>query len=370
MTNYTMTTVTGALTIGGNASGTHGLYLPSISAGATITGAVSAARSAEIYDNAIITELDAATLIYGLTVAERAFVSQTLSSAWGVVLTQNMTVHDALTVVLGVVVLERLKISSVLAAQATYGVSMAELATINDGLWRMLSGLISDHATVTSALGVAYYASASIDEAAIITAALGNQLIMHVTVPEGAVLTDAELLQGIYQGVIVEGAVVTAAYVSPDGTFTTWAINTRTNAVSEYQNWVFNSFAKMGHKYLGMARDGLYELDGVDDEGASIPAYVKSGLFQPGGSRYSSFKAAYLGMRIDSTVQDVFLKIILGNDTEYVYKVAVQDMHTTRVNFGKGLRSRYYAWELMTTGEDFDLESVTFIPLVASRRVG
>jgi hypothetical protein len=74
-------------------------------------------------------------------------------------------------------------------------------------------------------------------------------------------------------------------------------------------------------------------------------------------------------MRVNDDASDVYLKLIIGDGSERVYRVRAQDMKSTRVNFGKGLRSRYYAWELMTTGADFDLESVTFIPMVASRRV-
>ena len=44
-------------------------------------------------------------------------------------------------------------------------------------------------------------------------------------------------------------------------------------------------------------------------------------------------------------------------------------MKTTKVNMGKGLRARYFAYELISTGQDFDLDSVEFVPLVAQRRV-
>jgi hypothetical protein len=44
-------------------------------------------------------------------------------------------------------------------------------------------------------------------------------------------------------------------------------------------------------------------------------------------------------------------------------------MITTRVQVGKGLRARYYAFELETVdGQDFDLESIEFVPLVVQRR--
>ena len=369
MTNYTLTATTGAIAI--SVTPITAATLVSMTEGATLTlsQALAFVAGAEVDETIRVSLASLPTTIYGLTTAEQASVQASLQAMWSAVLAENMTLSDALTVALGVVVLDRLKIASVADVMARYGLTLVELIQINDGLFRLLSGVLADTILVGDTPGVVFFPCASVVDAMVLTEALGATLLMHVTVPEGVMLTDAQLLRAIYSDSIDETITITAAYVSPDGTLTAWAINTRTNAVTEYQNWEFNSFVKMGHKYLGLARDGLYELDGVDDAGVSIPTYIRSGLFQPGGSRYSSFKAAYLGMRTDAD-DKVFLKLILGNGAEYIYAAKVQDMHTTRVNFGKGLRSRYYAWELMTTGADFDLESVTFIPLVALRRVG
>jgi hypothetical protein len=163
---------------------------------------------------------------------------------------------------------------------------------------------------------------------------------------------------------------LSAAYVSPDGGFTTWAINTRTNAVTEYQNWAFNSFAKLGHKYLGANSSGLYELNGYTDDGVNIPTTVQSGLMQLGGSHLVSFKCAYLGMMAkDDASTDVFLMLETGDGRQYTYAVQPRYMETARVNMGKGLRARYFSWTLTTVSVDYDLHSIEFVPLVAQRRI-
>ena len=38
-------------------------------------------------------------------------------------------------------------------------------------------------------------------------------------------------------------------------------------------------------------------------------------------------------------------------------------------DIGKGLSARYFAFELTTPGQDFDLDSVEFIPMMRDRRV-
>ena len=58
-----------------------------------------------------------------------------------------------------------------------------------------------------------------------------------------------------------------------------------------------------------------------------------------------------------------------GDGKTYTYAVVGKDMQTTKVHMGKGLRARYFAFELISTGQDFDLDDIEFMPLVAQRRV-
>ena len=157
-----------------------------------------------------------------------------------------------------------------------------------------------------------------------------------------------------------------AAYVSPGDGFTTWALNTRNSAVSEYQNYKFNSFARIGNHYLGANESGVYDLTGDTDNGASIIANLKSGLAQLGGFKFSSFSAAYVGMR---GTGNFILRLITGDGVTYDYALVPRNMKTTKINLGKGLRARFFAFQLISSGSNFDLEGVELIPLVAQRRV-
>jgi hypothetical protein len=149
----------------------------------------------------------------------------------------------------------------------------------------------------------------------------------------------------------------------------TWAINTRTGAITEYQNFDFNSFAPMGTTFLAADGTGLWELAGALDDAAQIVADIKSGLMELGGSHFTSFKAAYLAMRIEDNSRDVLLKLVTGDGIEYIYEVRPLDMRTKRVNLGKGLRSRWFSWELIVPGYDFDFSAIEFIPITTQRRV-
>jgi hypothetical protein len=143
-------------------------------------------------------------------------------------------------------------------------------------------------------------------------------------------------------------------------------MNTRTGAVTEYDNYAFNSFARIGDKYIGASESGLYELLGDDDAGADIVATIRSGFAQWSGTHMGSFKGMYLATRGEG---DFILKVITADNKEYHYAVAAQDSRTTKITTGKGLRARYFAFELISTGQDFNLDTIEFIPLVADRRV-
>ena len=76
---------------------------------------------------------------------------------------------------------------------------------------------------------------------------------------------------------------------------------------------------------------------------------------------------------VNSTIQVTTPKynrlMFNGDGKTYTYQTVVQDMQSTKVRLGKGLRARYFAFELISTGPDFDLDTVEFLPLVAQRRV-
>jgi hypothetical protein len=95
-------------------------------------------------------------------------------------------------------------------------------------------------------------------------------------------------------------------------------------------------------------------------------AQIKSGFAQWAGTKLTGFKGAYLGVRGGG---DYVLKLETGDGNTYIYAVSAKDMATTKITLGKGLRARYFAFELISTGQDFDLDTIEFVPLIAERRV-
>lgn len=267
---------------------------------------------------------------------------------------------------LSIQVIEELGLLPAIGPALIYNRTIAEAIGLASSLASFFGANVSEAIGVASTLTSTAIKPATVAEGIGIDDGLSPQLIIRVTAIDGIGLDDVDVLQMIYSPEIAEGISLTAAYLSPGGGITTWAMNTRTAAVTEYSNYEFNSFARLGSKYIGASQDGLYELAGDDDEGTDVIAEIKSGFAQWAGSRFTVFKGAYLAVRGGG---NFVLKLITGDDKEYVYGIAARDMRSTKIRLGKGIRTRYFRFELISTGQDFDLEALEFVPLVAERRV-
>jgi hypothetical protein len=74
-----------------------------------------------------------------------------------------------------------------------------------------------------------------------------------------------------------------------------------------------------------------------------------------------------LGVRASG---EFLIKLRTGDGKSYTYQVNAQPLRTTRVELGKGLRARYFTYELISIGgQDFDLDEIEFLPIVSQRRI-
>lgn len=317
-----------------------------------------------------ISQVSTPAFVYGLSLADQIAIAELLQGGRVVAIAEGIAIAPVLTLLQAVTVAERLGIAPVLLASGLFGKTLAERIGLNDSLRNFLSGVIAEGVGVNDALTYLKLASASLSEGVGVNAVLEHQLLIRVDMAEGIAVHLEDLPNMILNGQVTDGIEMAIGYLEPSGAFTAWAVNTLTAGVTEYTNFVFNSFAKIGHKYVGANSTGLYELTGEKDVATSIIADMKSGILQLGGAHLTSFKAAYLGVRgKTATPGEFLLRLISAEGRTYDYKVLANSMQTSRINLGKGLRSRYWSFQLISTGQDFDLESIEFIPLVAQRRV-
>lgn len=223
-----------------------------------------------------------------------------------------------------------------LADVASFGVSMqvslAENITVADS---------------TTGVKIGFYA---LTEAVTLSEALALNTKVSVTLLEGLSLFDSILTN-----------VPLLSYV----------VNANNFALVKYRNFNFNSFINLGGKYYGVADDGVYELDGDTDDGTAIAASLTLGKSDFNSEMLKSLPAVYIGAK---TTGDLILKITVDSGLSYYYTMTAQvsgDLKTNRITPGKGLRSRYWQFELTNVdGGDLTFDSISFHPVELSRRIG
>lgn len=252
--------------------------------------------------------------------------------------------------------------SAVIASEAlafAYGADVTDQAQVTDAL----AGLIAQYVSLVDALigsdavGVSGFAVIDLSDHAAGSSLLNSQATLYDLINSGA-----------------------AAWISIDldgDLFTGWAINTETAAVSQYDNWRFNSFAwhEGTGKTFAARPDGIYEITGdsdvLDDEASKdIITRIRTGLIQLGSHDMKRLYSAAVGYTGEN---QVVLKVVMidssdGQKKEYWYKQAQQQAGGMRegvIHVGKGLRSRYWQFEVADFAE---LHVVEMFPMMLSRR--
>ena len=98
-----------------------------------------------------------------------------------------------------------------------------------------------------------------------------------VVVTEDQIAIDDELTTNqIFDLLVSEDLNALAGFtLREEGSYLGVAMNTKNNAVTEYQDFDFNSLAKIGKHHYGCKADGIYLLNGADDAGTDIAAVVR-----------------------------------------------------------------------------------------------
>jgi len=210
-----------------------------------------------------------------------------------------------------------------------------------------------------------------------ITAADSTDIILTVAVLESAEINVADniALDTQYFGNLLERVEVLAFIKTPAELAQGWVVNTEGNMpISEYDNYTFNSLAYSPDEMLGCTDQGLYILDGEDDAGTNIDAEIASLMLDFDTSKLKRMSTAYIGYKSDGQILLKVRSEEQGTYAERWYEARDSDAQTVsshnRMKIGKGLRSRYWTFELVNIeGSDFELDKVELYPIVLQRRI-
>jgi len=313
-----------------------------------------------------ISDIVSARGIYKRILAQLFKFVEAFKLSRSITLSQSIHLTSSLAITSFLKLLQNFLVASASSPVFHYHLALVGRMIVGDILNHFAKVVLAQLFTVHPAISRQFVTSNSLAQLLTVHPALNNKLILQLV--GNVQLSPSQLVRAIYAGdELLDGVVITALYVSPSGTTTTWAVNTRTNAVTEYMNYNFRSFAQMGNRYIAAGAEGLYELDGNTDDGASIIAEMMSGYLQLNEKKLFGIKGAYIAIRGGGRF---YLKLISGDGREYVYELRTQpNLMTTKVRVGKGISTTYMAFDLVTEGQDFDLDSIEFIPMTRGRRV-
>jgi hypothetical protein len=198
--------------------------------------------------------------------------------------------------------------------------------------------------------------------------------VMQVVTDTADGATDITSTGSLLNALLADTAVATIRLNIGGELFTGWVLNTDTLAPSEYQfaDRQFNSACKHGSKYLMAAEDGIYEFTestGVE----SVMTYIKTGKTDFGSDLKKRIVNSYI---VYSASGNMVLKVTTSEygqlQTRNYRMVPPGNSETTdvrRFDLGRGIKSRYWQFELVGDGVDCDIDEIGMLPIVLSRRI-
>lgn len=173
---------------------------------------------------------------------------------------------------------------------------------------------------------------------------------------------------------LVMSGVTAGTVVQVAATRLTYALQTERLALTQYTNFPFNSFAVFGGRYLGASSDGIFELTGDTDNGTAIAATARFGITDMGTSMLKRVNSVYVGYRAALGKRALLLRVTTNETQQRDYGVKPSisaGLHTTRVDLGLGVESRYWQFELRNRdGADFSVDTVDVAVTPLRRRLG
>jgi hypothetical protein len=224
------------------------------------------------------------------------------------------------------------------------------------------SATITPTLTPQQYLGVAFLDSASIAQQ--LTASKFGQIVLSESAAVLGVLTAGQKVSISLADIITAAVIIKAG----DEEMVGWIVNPNLAASTALDNYDFTGFGQHDGKHYGIRPDGLYVLEGDDDDGTQIDSFISLGNRNFNTAKQKRVPHAYIGASTDGRM---VLKVIV-NGQEYLYAVKnpSTDMAEQRVDIGRGLRSNYWNFELMNReGADFEIDTIKFMPIVLERRI-
>lgn len=309
-----------------------------------------------------------------LNISDSAKATDKVMAGRSLNVSDSATASDATTFTRTVRIQDAAKASDSVSFAINYHLNVSDSAKARDA-WTLTRTLLAqDTGYASDSVSVTIMRNMAVSDSAQATDSVDRVRRINLQISDVGHARDTITLYMHYGLVIQDHAWAMDELVFP-GTLTSFVINTRTNAVTQYGNFTFNSAFSINRKYVIANDEGLFELNGNTDEGnVNVIANIEGGYFNANGNKFAGLKGVYLKVKGQggNSTPKWLLTLKTGDENEYVYQAPSNPgLMTSKFRMGKGLHASEIAWGIRNAdGQDFDWDNIEFVPMMSGRRVG
>lgn len=208
----------------------------------------------------------------------------------------------------------------------------------------------------------------SFDAAVAVTSAVQQVRSVYAAFDAALAIAAPLSARGVFNMLLASQlAVITT--VDQDFEYIGWVANVDTGAHSNYAGFDFDSFVWHDDHAWGARGDGIYLLEGTDDNGTVIPgATIRTPKSNLGAINKKRVPVMYMAVMAKGTIA---LRVITDQG-DYIYESAVRhdSIEMARAKIGRGIELSYWQFELSNmTSAEFELESLSTVEVNLQRIV-
>ena len=261
-------------------------------------------------------------------------------------------------------------VSDIVISQRNVAALLADSISITDKLLFNRSDIISDSAGASDTATDKFGAAGVLVDAAIIDDTVIDSIIQNIVVTDSAAITDKVTDKLDAMVVIIDGAVIEDSVLSSGGVQgQAWTANVDSWAMSRYNPYNYNRLVVINGVLYGEADDGIYRLDQEVD---AVTAIVKTGKMDLGRGQLTHPASTYLEYELNGGASMTVHSTQKGIEQQYTYLLpseVANELTNGRFIFGRGLRGRHFAFELIMIGTHGHINDLAIEHMPTSRRV-
>lgn len=319
---------------------------------ARVTDTITAIERDLVIDSSVITD----------STTDKLQAVQLISDSAGATDTSIGTVSSIVTDSAGVS-------DQVFAERTVKALSIDNLSIVDKLLFNRAE-LIDDSVAVSDRVTGKFCSTGTITDTVIISDTVLDSMIQNAVIMDSIAITD-EVIDTLNAVVlIIDGAVIEDMVINSGGAQgQAWTANVDSWAMSRYNPYNYNRLVVISGVLYGEADDGIYRLD---QEVGAVTAIVKTGKMDLGRGQLTHPASAYLEYELNGGASMTVHSTQKGVEQQYTYMLPNElagELTNGRFIFGRGLRGRHFAFELIMIGTHGYINDLSIEHMPTSRRV-